>query len=175
MTVVGSKSPKANLEEIGIKNTKTQFWNLTPEELIEETIRRNEGILSDSGALAIDTGKFTGRSPKDKFIVKDDRTKNSVDWGGFNNPISAEVFDGLYKQVAAYFEGKDVFVRDCYACADDDFKLKVRVVNEHPWASMFAYNMFLRPTAEELNSITHDWLILQAPGFMCDAAKAGGR
>ena len=129
MTVVGPKSPQANLEVIGIKNTKTQFWNLTADELIEETIKRNQGVISDTGALAVDTGEFTGRSPKDKFIVKDDNTKDSVDWGGFNNAISPEVFDNLYKKVVAYFEGKDVFVRDCYACADDAFRLNVRVVN----------------------------------------------
>ncbi len=175
MTVVGPKSPSANLEEIGIKNTATQFWNLTSEELIEETLRRNQGVLNDTGALAVDTGEFTGRSPKDKFIVKDDNTKDSVDWGGFNNPISAEVFDNLYKKVADYFEGKDVFVRDCYACADDAFRLNVRVVNEHPWANLFAYNMFLRPEASELNSIEPDWLILQAPGFVCNGAQEGVR
>ena len=175
MTVVGPKSPSANLEEIGIKNTATQFWNLTSDELIEETLKRNQGVLSDTGALAVDTGEFTGRSPKDKFIVKDDNTKDSVDWGGFNNPISPEVFDNLYKKVTAYFEGKDVFVRDCYACADEAFRLNVRVVTEHPWANLFAYNMFLRPEASELNSITPDWLILQAPGFICDGAKEGVR
>jgi phosphoenolpyruvate carboxykinase (ATP) len=175
MTVVGPKSPNAKLEEIGIKNTKTQFWNLTAEELIEETIKRNQGVLSDAGALAVDTGEFTGRSPKDKFIVKDEGTKDSVDWGGFNNPISPEIFDNLYNKVAAYFEGKDVFVRDCYACADDAFRLNVRVVTEQPWANLFAYNMFLRPDAKELDSITPDWLILQAPGFLCDPAKDGVR
>ncbi|MES2620415.1 MAG: phosphoenolpyruvate carboxykinase (ATP) [Bacteroidota bacterium] len=175
MTVVGPKSPQANLEVIGIKNTKTQFWNLTADELIEETLKRNQGVLSDTGALAVATGQFTGRSPKDKFIVKDDNTKDSVDWGGFNNPISSEVFDNLYKKVVEYFEGKDVFVRDCYACADDKFRLNVRVVNEHPWANLFAYNMFLRPEVSELNSIQPDWLILQAPGFICNAAIEGVR
>src|SRR6185295_9453471 len=112
--IVGPKSPRADLEKIGIKNTKTQFWNLSPEELIEETIKRNQGVLSDSGALAVDTGEFTGRSPKDKFIVRDDHTKDSVDWGGFNNPVSPEIFEKLYQKVTDYFEGKDVFVRDCY-------------------------------------------------------------
>ncbi len=92
MNVVGPKNPKANLETIGIKNTKTQFWNLSPEQLTEETIKRNQGVLSDTGALAVDTGEFTGRAPKDKFIVKDSNTEHSVDWGGFNNPTTSEVF-----------------------------------------------------------------------------------
>ncbi|HWB63929.1 MAG TPA: phosphoenolpyruvate carboxykinase (ATP), partial [Chitinophagales bacterium] len=175
MSIEGSKNPKASLEQLGIKNTKTQYWNLSAEELVEETIRRNQGVLSDTGALAIDTGEFTGRSPKDKFIVKDDNTKDSVDWGGFNNPIEPAVFDMLYAKVTAYFEGKDVFVRDCYACADDAYRLNVRVVTEYPWANMFAYNMFLRPKKEELNAIEPDWIVLQAPGLLCDGAKDGIR
>jgi phosphoenolpyruvate carboxykinase (ATP) len=175
MNVVGPKNPKANLETIGIKNTKSQFWNLTPEELVEETIKRGQGVLNDTGALAVDTGEFTGRSPKDKFIVRDANTEHSVDWGGFNNPVTTETFDKLYNKVVAYFEGKDVFVRDCYACADDAFRLNVRVVTEYPWANMFAYNMFLRPTASELNSIEPDWLVLQAPGLKCDGEVDGVR
>lgn len=175
MNVVGPKNPKANLETIGIKNTKTQFWNLTPEELTEETIKRNQGVLNDTGALAIDTGEFTGRSPKDKFIVKDANTEHSVDWGGFNNAVTPESFDKLYNKVVAYFEGKDVFVRDSYACADDAYRLNVRVVTEYPWANMFAYNMFLRPSAAELNSIEPDWLVLQAPGLKCDGVVDGVR
>ena len=99
MNVVGPKNPKANLETIGIKNTKTQFWNLTPEELTNETLNRNQGVLSDTGALAIDTGEFTGRSPKDKFIVKDANTEHSVDWGGFNNAVTPETFEILYNKV----------------------------------------------------------------------------
>ena len=110
MSVVGPKNPNASLESLGIKNTKTQYWNLSAEELINETVNRGQGVLSDTGALAIDTGEFTGRSPKDKFIVKDENTKDSVDWGGFNNPVTPETFDNLYAQLVAYFEGKDVFV-----------------------------------------------------------------
>ncbi len=175
MSVVGPKNPKANLETLGIKNTKTQYWNLTPEELVEDTIRRNQGVLNDTGALAVDTGEFTGRAPKDKFIVKDDNTKDSVDWGGFNNPVEPTVFDKLYNKVTAYFEGKDVFVRDSYACADETFRLNVRVVTEYAYANMFAYNMFLRPTAKELKTIEPDWLILQAPGLKCDGVADGVR
>lgn len=175
MNVVGPKNPKANLETLGIKNNTTQYWNLTPEELVEETIRRNQGNLNDTGALAVDTGEFTGRAPKDKFIVKDDNTKDSVDWGGFNLPVEPAVFDKLYNDVVNYLSGKDVFVRDCYACADDAFRLNVRVVTEYPWANMFAYNMFLRPTAEEVNTIEPEWHLIQAPGFKCAGAADGVR
>lgn len=175
MKVEGDKNPQANLEALGITNTGTQYWNLTPEELVEHTIRLNQGVLNDTGALAVDTGEFTGRSPKDKFIVKDDNTKDSVDWNNFNQPVSPEVFEGLYKQLTEYFTGKDVYVRDCYACADDSYRLNVRVVTEYPWANMFAYNMFLRPSHEEVKTIQPDWLVLQAPGFMCKGGNDGVR
>lgn len=175
MNVVGPKNPKANLEALGIKNTGTQFWNLTPEELIEQSIQRKQAVLNDTGALAVDTGEFTGRAPKDKFIVKDANTEHSVDWGGFNNAVTPETFDKLYAKVVNYFAGKDVFVRDCYACADEAYRLNVRVVTEYPWANMFAYNMFLRPGHAELSSIEPDWLVLQAPGLKCDGAADGVR
>jgi phosphoenolpyruvate carboxykinase (ATP) len=175
MDIVGPKNPKANLEAIGIKNTKKQYWNLSAEELVEETIKRNQGVLNDTGALAVDTGEFTGRSPKDKFIVKDENTKDSVDWGGFNNPVEPAVFDNLYKKLVAYYEGKEIFVRDCYACADEAYRLNVRVVTEYPWANLFAYNMFLRPSANELEGIEPDWMVLQAPGFLSEGVKDGVR
>ncbi len=175
MNVVGPKNPSASLESLGIKNTQTQFWNLTAGQLIEETVKRKQGVITDTGALAVDTGEFTGRVPKDKFIVKDDNTKDSVDWGGFNNPVSPEVFEKLYNKITGYFEGKDVFVRDCYACADEKFRLNVRVITEYPWANLFAYNMFLRPETDELNSIEPDWLVIQAPGLKCDGTKDGVR
>ncbi len=176
MKTVGIKSASTSLEVLGIKNTATQYWNLSPEELIEETIKRGQGVLNDTGALSVDTGEFTGRSPKDKFIVKDSYTDACIDWGGFNNPISTETFDNLYNKVVAYYEGKDLFVRDVFACAHEDYKLKVRVVTETPWANMFANNMFLRPTAEELKGIdTTDWVILQAPSLHAAGAADGIR
>lgn len=175
MEIVGPKNPKANLETLGIKNTRKQYWNLTAEELVEESIKRGQAVLNDTGALAVDTGEFTGRAPKDKFIVKDDNTKDSVDWGGFNNPVSPEVFDNLYNQLVEYLGGKDVFVRDCYACAEDAYRLNVRVITEYPWANMFAYNMFLRPTAQELETIQPEWLVIQAPGFKCKGELDGVR
>ena len=175
MKVVGDKNPQANLESLGIKNTNTQYWNLTPEELVEHTISLKQGVLNDTGALAVDTGEFTGRAPKDKFIVKDDNTKDSVDWNNFNQPVEPAVFDNLYNQLVAYLGGKDVYVRDCYACADDNYRLNVRVITEYPWANMFAYNMFLRPKREELATIQPDWLVIQAPGFMCKGTVDGVR
>lgn len=173
MNIVGKKNANANLESIGIKNTATQYWNLTADELIEETLKRKQGVLNDTGALAVDTGEFTGRAPKDKFIVKDAYTESCVDWNNFNQPVSPEVFENLYTQLTSYFSGKEIFVRDCYACADNAYRLNVRVITEYPWANLFAYNMFLRPEKDELNSITPDWLVIQAPGFKCGGKTDG--
>jgi len=176
MAIVGQKNPKTNLADLGIKNTRTEYWNITPEELIEETIKRGEGALNDTGALAVDTGEFTGRSPKDKFIVRDAITADSVDWGStFNQPIEPSVFDNLYARITAHLAGRDVFVRDCVACAHPSYKLNVRVVTENPWASLFAANMFLRPTQDEIKTFDHDWLVVQAPSFMAEGAIHGIR
>src|SRR5690606_9594826 len=106
---------------------------------------------------------------------KDAKTESSVDWGDINIPVSPEVFDRLYKKVCAYFEGKEVWVRDAYACADPKYRLNVRVVNEMPWANLFCYDLFLRPTDEELTTQETDWLILQAPGFQADPETDGVR
>lgn len=164
------------LAAIGITKTANQYWNLNPEQLIEETIKRGQGVLSSMGALSVDTGEFTGRSPNDKFIVKDDITANSVDWSSkFNIPVEPTVFDNLYTKITTYLSGKDVFVRDCYACAHDNYRLNVRVVTETPWANLFASNMFLRPEESELATIKPDWLIVQAPEFLANGKEDGIR
>src|SRR5207237_4111590 len=110
--------------------------------------------------------KFTGRSPKDKFIVYDDVTCNTVWWGDINIKFSSEDFDKLYEKVCSYFQGKTIYVRDSYACADDQYRLSIRVLTETPWQNLFSNNLFLRPTKEEiLKAKTSDWTILAAPGF----------
>src|ERR1700719_1808240 len=121
MNEYGNKSESASLADIGLKQVANAYWNLSPSELVEETIIREEGILTDTGALAVDTGQFTGRSPKDKFIVCDEKTEKSVWWGDINIKFTPEKFDKLYDRVCAYFMGKDVYVRDSYACADPEY------------------------------------------------------
>ncbi|MGN6477849.1 MAG: phosphoenolpyruvate carboxykinase (ATP), partial [Flavipsychrobacter sp.] len=174
MQEFGKKNPSANLADIGL-NVAVAHWNLTPEELTKKTIELGQGELNDTGALCVSTGKFTGRSPKDKFTVKDAITEHSVDWGDVNIPFSPEAFDKLYDKVAAYLGGKEVWVRDAYACADPKYRLNIRVVNETPWANLFCYDLFLRPTAEETEKQNPDWLILQAPSFHADPAVDGTR
>ena len=175
MAMQGNKTANASLEDLGINTSKTEFWNLSPKELAEKTVALDQGKFADNGAISINTGEFTGRSPQDRFIVKDDLTANSVDWNSINLPFSEENFDKLYTKVANYLSEKDVYVRDAYACADKNYQLNIRIVNEFPWSNMFAYNMFLRPTETELNNFTPEWTILNAPGFMAVADEDGTR
>lgn len=175
MIEIGKKNPTAQLGQIGLRNIQTAYWNLSSEELIEQTIKRELGEIADSGALVINTGEFKGRSPKDRFIVRDDLTNNTVDWNNINVGVSPKVFDNLYNQILDYFEGKDVFVRDAYACADKNYRLNIRLFAELPWSSMFANNMFLRPTDEELETMSPEWTILCAPGFKAKGTEDGIR
>ncbi len=163
-----------SLEQYGIKNAKIQY-QLSSDELHAITLQKGQGVESSLGAIAVNTGEFTGRSPKDRFIVKDDVTKDKVWWGDINISFSPENFDKLYDKVVDYLSEKEVFVRESYACADENYKLNIRVINEHPWANMFAHNMFLRPTEAELENFTPEWTVINAPGFMADAKIDGTR
>lgn len=174
MQEFGKKNPLANLADLGL-NVATAHWNLSPQDLVNKTVELGQGVLNDTGALCVSTGKFTGRSPKDKFTVKDAKTEHSVDWGDINIPIAPEAFDKLYDKVCAYMTDKEVWVRDAYACADPKYRLNIRVVNETPWANLFCNDLFLRPTEQEIATQNPDWLILQAPGFEADPAVDGTR
>ncbi|MFN8711478.1 MAG: phosphoenolpyruvate carboxykinase (ATP) [Bacteroidota bacterium] len=175
MNEFGFKAKNASIANIGLGNVGAAYWNLTPAELVEDTLMREEGVLTDNGALAIDTGEFTGRSPKDKFIVFDDITKDSIWWGDVNIKFDAAKFDAIYNRVTAYLAGKEVYVRDAYACADPAYRLNIRVVTEFPWSNLFANNLFLRPTADEIAAFAPDWHIVCAPGFKADPAIDGTR
>lgn len=164
-----------DLSYLGLQNVNNVFWNLNPAELVEETIINGQGVLTDTGALAVDTGEFTGRSPKDKFIVCDNKTENSVWWGDINIKISAENFEHLRQRLIAYLSNRDVYVRDVYACADPKYKMNIRVATELAWSNLFAYNMFLRLPIEELKSFTPEWHIICAPGFKADPKIDGTR
>jgi len=135
-----------------------------------------EGVLNDTGALVINTGEFTGRAPKDKFIVKDEITQDTVHWNEFNLPIDSKYFDIIHREIMSYLDRRDeLWVRDCYACADPRYRLNIRVINEKPWNNLFAYNMFLRPTDEELEGFQPEWQIISAPGLKLDPNKCGTR
>ncbi|WP_129714237.1 phosphoenolpyruvate carboxykinase (ATP) [Pedobacter sp. SYP-B3415] len=154
-------------------NPGAVYYQLSPAELIEAALKRNEGTLADSGALAIDTGTFTGRSPKDRFIVSDDLTRDLVWWSDINIAFDGEKADRLFARLIDYLENKTVFVRDAFACADAQFRLGIRVITETAYQNLFAYNMFLRP--EDNESIKPEWTIVAAPGFMADPERDGTR
>jgi len=175
MNEFGIKPKNSTLEALGLGNVSNAFWNLTPAELVEETLMNGQGVLADTGALAVDTGEFTGRSPKDRFIVCDAKTENSVWWGDINIKFTPEKFDALYNRVTAYLSNRDVYVRDAYACADPQYRMNIRVITEYPWSNLFASNMFLRPEANELENFETDWNIVCAPGFKSDAKIDGTR
>ena len=156
-------------------HAKQVFENLTTDELIEKALERNEGQITDKGALAADTGEFTGRSPKDKFLVKDAKTADTAWWGAVNQPFESEKFDALLNRVVAHLEGREIFVRHAYACADPTYRLNIQVVTESAYQNLFAKNLFLRPTATEIATQPSEWVIIAAPSFMADPAIDGTR
>lgn len=162
-----------DLKKYGL-NDVIAHWNLSPEELQKITVAKGMGKETSNGTLAVNTGKFTGRSPQDRFLVKDDYTKDRVWWGNVNKPVSPENFNRLQTEIEKYLSGKELYVRDGYVCADPKYRMNVRTVTELPWSNMFVYNMFLRPDASELENFEEDWLILCAPGYVCPDPKDFG-
>ncbi|HSD09038.1 phosphoenolpyruvate carboxykinase (ATP) [Flavobacterium sp.] len=163
-----------SLKNLGIENAKIRY-QLSPTELHEITIQSGQGFENNTGALAINTGEFTGRSPQDRFIVKDNITEGKVWWGKVNIPFEPNAFESLLKKVTAYLSNKEIFVRDAYVCADPNYKLNVRVVTETAWANLFCHNMFLRLTNEELENFTPEWTVICVPEFQADPEVDGTR
>ena len=162
------------LSKYGI-TSKQIHYQLSSKELHDITVKTGQGVEVNSGALAVNTGEFTGRSPKDRFIVKDDITKDEVWWSDINLEFNPDQFDSLYDKVIDYLSQKELYVRDAYACADDNYRLNIRHINELPWSNMFAYNMFLSPSEEELNDFQPEWTVINAPGFMANPETDGTR
>lgn len=175
MKQFGIKNPHADLGTLGLYNA-TVLWNLAPATLIEKTIKFGQGKLSRTGALAVNTGEFTGRSPEDRFIVKDETTEHNVAWGKPNYPFDSEKFDQLFTKMVNYLDYRnEIYARDCYACANLDYRLNIRVITELPWQDLFAYNMFLRPSDEGVLRIEPDWHVIAAPGFRANPSIDGTR
>lgn len=163
-----SNGKTSGLESLGLKNLGQVYWNLAVPQLIEHSIVRQEGILASNGALCVNTGKYTGRSPKDKFIVDEPSIHDEIDWNTVNVPIATEKFDLLYKRMLAYVQGKNLYVFDGYVGADPNYQLSVRVINELASHNLFVHQMFLRPTAEELKTHHPDFTVISVPGFQGD-------
>ena len=164
-----------SLEEMGIHNAKGVFWNLHPAELMEEAVKRGEGVMTDTGALMCDTGKFTGRSPKDRFIVKDDTTADKVWWGDVNVAFDADKFDQLYDKMVRFLDGRKIYVRDAAAGADPTHRMRVRIIDTQAWHNLFCYNMFLRLNQNEIEDFHPDFTILAIPEFKANPEVDGTR
>ncbi len=158
-----------------ISKAATAHIQLSVEQLIEKALLNKEGQITDNGAFAANTGEFTGRSPKDKFVVEDDQTKEVVWWGDVNNKIESHKFESLLTKVINHLENREVFVRQSYACADDDYRLNIEVVTETAYQNIFANNLFLRPSSEDLTVQNPEWLIIAAPSFHANPSVDGTR
>lgn len=166
--------PAKSLAGAGLHFGDGVHYQSSVDQLIQNSLLLGEGKLSNTGALVIQTGKFTGRSPRDKFIVPDEVTAQTVDWNEFNNPIDAKYYHIIHKKMMEYLNAvADLWVRDCYACADERYRINIRVVTEKPWVSLFAHNMFLRPDEDDLDSFEPEWHLFSAPGLELDPATCG--
>ena len=154
-----------SLEQDGIQNVGTVYWNLSTPMLYEEAIRRREGRLAHLGPLVVRTGHYTGRAPNDKFIVREQSSVDKIWWGSVNRPMELGNFEALHRRLLAYLQGRDLFVQDCFAGADPAYRIPIRVITETAWHSLFAHDMFIRPLAEELASHLPEFTVLHAPNF----------
>ena len=163
------------LEKLGIINAAAVYRNLTPAQLTEHALRRGEGTLSNTGALVVKTGKYTGRSANDKFIVDSEGVHDEISWGKVNKPISQEGFDALYEKAIAYLQNKEIFIFDGFAGADPKYTKSFRIVNELASQNMFIHQLLRRPTAEQLENFEEDFTIIAAPDFKCIPERDGTR
>ena len=175
MDIFGIPPSTDNLSELGLKEITKAHWNLPPSALTEITVQKGMGRISSTGALAINTGKLTGRSPKDRFIVKDLITQDAVWWGDINIPFEERDFNVIYDKMMTYFKGKEIYVRDAYVCSISEYQLNLRVINEFPWSNQFASNMFIDPNFEDLSHFSPEWHIINAPGFKANPSEDGTR
>jgi phosphoenolpyruvate carboxykinase (ATP) len=174
MSISASSTKTISLEAYGITSQAIQY-QLSPERLHQITLEKGMGREADSGALSVDTGEFTGRSPLDRFIVKDEITEDRVWWGEINIPFTPEAFDRLYHKVVGYLNDKELYVRDCFACAETEYRMPIRAINEYPWSNLFVFNMFIRPEPDQLRNFQPEWTVINAPGFLADPAVDGTR
>jgi phosphoenolpyruvate carboxykinase (ATP) len=162
----GAVKSDYGLDNHGITNLRMAYWNLTTEALYEEITFRKEARISRLGPIVANTGKHTARSANDKFIVKEPSTEGNIWWGQYNRPFSPDKFNDLYNRMQGYLQGKDLFVQDCYAGADPNFRIPVRIIAEHAWHALFVRNMFILPkTNEEYRRHIPEYTVIVAPGF----------
>lgn len=161
------------IERLGIINAKAVYRNAAPKTLVEKALARGEGTLMNTGALVVKTGKYTGRSPDDRFIVDEPSIHDEINWGKINVAISQEKFDLIYNKITAYLQDREIFLFDGFAGADKDYRLSVRVVNELACQNLFIHQLLIRPTDAELASFEPEFTVIAAPGFKCIPAVDG--
>ena len=165
-SIAQTRKADFNLSNHSVSNLRLAYWNLSTEALYEEAVFRGEGVTSRGGAFVAHTGKHTARSANDKFVVRHVDSENNIWWGTYNRPFELEKFEGLYNRLLGYLQGRDVFVEDLYAGADEDYRLPVRFVTEYAWHSMFIRNMFILPQSlEEYKRFVPEFTIIGVPGF----------
>lgn len=173
--------PKSNLDnfrEVGLDPAKLEnaqiYYNLNPAELYEQVLANGEGILTEDGAIRVLTGKYTGRSPKDKYFVEQSPSKEKIWWGEINQPTSVELFDHMHQKVVDYFNhSAHLYVNDAYAGWDKDYRMPIRVISEVAYHALFSWNMFVRPTEEEIENHVAEFTVLAAPHLQADPEKDG--
>ncbi|HET6522398.1 MAG TPA: phosphoenolpyruvate carboxykinase (ATP), partial [Geminicoccaceae bacterium] len=168
MEQIGPAISRFGLDHHGLSGLATAYWNLPTALLVEHAVRRGEGDLAEGGPFVARTGKYTGRSPDDKFIVDRPSIRDAVNWGEVNRPIGPESFDRLLELVKGHMKGREVFVQDLHAGADPDYRLPVRVVTTHAWHALFARNMFITPPESELAGFEPGFTVLHAPDLQAD-------
>jgi phosphoenolpyruvate carboxykinase (ATP) len=164
-----------NLPVFDATDNHSTRWNLAPAALVEEALAAGEGQLAANGALVVRTGQFTGRSPRDKYIVRDETTQSAVHWGAVNQPMDSEVFDRLFSRLARFLRDKKLYVKDCFGGASPLYRIPVRVITQRAWHSLFAHQLFLRPEVSELTQFEPEFTLVFAPDFNIDPATDGTR
>jgi len=162
-----------HLQALGITSLGEVHWNLEVAELVEASLSRGEGVLSSTGAITVNTGKYTGRSPGDKFIVDEPTIHDEISWGSVNKAISQEKFAQIYGKLMAYLQNRELFVFEGFVGKDPAHRIGLRVVNELAWQNIFVHQLFVRPQAEELEDYKEDFTIICAPGFKADPKVDG--
>jgi phosphoenolpyruvate carboxykinase (ATP) len=175
MTLAGISPTGQDLRALGLNSLQATHWNLGTAQLLEYAIQRREGMLAANGALVVRTGQFTGRSPKDKYIVRDPSSETTVNWGSVNQPMTPEAFDGLYQRLVRHLEGQELFIQDCFGGADPAYQLPVRVVTKLAWHALFARQLFVRRGASDPTPHEPKFTLIFAPDFQAIPERDGTR
>jgi phosphoenolpyruvate carboxykinase (ATP) len=158
-----------DLSNHGLSNLGTVYWNLTPEALYEEIIFRGEGHVTHEGAVVVRSGRHTSRAAGDKFMVKEPSTEEDIWWGEYNRPYDPEIFKGLTDRIAAYVQGRDLFVQDCFVGVDPKHRMPIRIITEYAWHSLFSWNMFVKPeSAEAYRGHVPEFTLIAVPSFQAN-------